>query len=42
MAWEAINMIPIDQFEADSGIRITDRLHPPTEAPQEALAERSG
>jgi hypothetical protein len=37
MAWNAIDMISIDQFEADFRIRVTGELHPPGGTPQEAL-----
>jgi Pyruvate/2-oxoacid:ferredoxin oxidoreductase delta subunit len=31
MAWNAIDMIPIDQFEAQFAIPVGDQLHPPAE-----------
>lgn len=37
MAWDAIDMISIDQFEADFEMRVGDQLHPPGEVPQEAV-----
>jgi hypothetical protein len=37
MAWNAIDMILIGQFETDFGIQITDQIHPPDEASQEAV-----
>ena len=37
MAWNAIDMISIDQFEADFEMRVGDQLHPPGEVPQEAV-----
>ncbi len=37
MAWEAIDMIPIDDFEDQFRVPIGDQAHPPEEAPQEAV-----
>jgi hypothetical protein len=37
MAWNAIDMIPIDEFERRFGITIGDRILPPEEATQEAV-----
>lgn len=38
MAWDAIDMVSIDQFEADYGIRVGDQLHPPGAVPEEAVS----
>ncbi|MEE9522348.1 MAG: 4Fe-4S binding protein [candidate division NC10 bacterium] len=38
MAWEAIDMISIDQFETDFRIQVGNQLHPPEETLQEAVA----
>ncbi|MCH7896644.1 MAG: 4Fe-4S binding protein [Candidatus Methylomirabilales bacterium] len=37
MAWDAIDMISTDQFEAEFGIRVGNQMHPPEETPQEAI-----
>lgn len=38
MAWNAIDMIPIDQFERQFDIQVGDQLHPPAEVPEEAVS----
>jgi len=40
MAWNAIDMIHIDQFEEQFGIKIGDQSHPPEEALQEKEVRR--
>jgi len=42
MAWEAIDMIPIGEFEEQFGIKVGDQLYPPEEAPQEAVTAGTG
>lgn len=37
MAWNAIDMIPIDDFEDQFRVPVGDQGHPPEEAPQEAV-----
>jgi hypothetical protein len=37
MAWNAIDMISIDDFEDQFRVPIGDQAHPPEEAPQEAV-----
>ena len=38
MAWNAIDMISIDQFEEQFGIKVGDQPYPPEEALQEAVS----
>ena len=37
MAWNAIDMIPIDDFEEQFGIKVGDQAYPPEGVPQEAV-----